>query len=243
MAAPAPVVPVGAEAGGGDPSRPSQPSADEQFFAPAVLQPVRVGTGLGGSRPEAGRSTGGSSRSRGSASSDAGKWILLAGMVVFVVAAVATAWFTLRTKAQAHETPVVLAPRAPTAGLPTSLDVIVRVEAESTRHTALQAVEDVGNGDPGALAARQPNYTWVAGDQPSTDSHVVSVAQGAGTITIAVAASNHDICAFGQWLPASRTPQYVTMAHQPSCAATNAPTAGWSDQAGGAASDLPDNIG
>ena len=63
-----------------------------------------------------------------------------------------------------------------------------------------------------------------------------------GTVTIAVSASNHDICAFGQWTT-SGVAQYVTMAHLPSCTAVNAPQTGWSGEAGGAASDLPDPNG
>jgi hypothetical protein len=35
----------------------------------------------------------------------------------------------------------------------------------------------------------------------------------------------------------------VTMAHEPSCAAIDAPGGGWSTEAGGAASDLPDDNG
>jgi hypothetical protein len=227
MAAPAPVVEIGAVSD-------ATPSVDEQFFAPAVYQaPIKV------DQPTIPAYT----HNTRVAGSGAGKWIALAGMVFFVFAAIATAWFTIRPSAAAkHPTPVALAPRVPTQGLPTSLDVIVRVEAESTRHTALQAVADVATGDRGALAAAQPDYTWVAGSQPSPDSHTVSVAQNAGNVIIAVAASNHDVCAFGKWAP-NATPVYVTMAHEETCAAVDAPATGWSPQAGGAESDLPDDNG
>ena len=163
-------------------------------------------------------------------------------MVVFVLAAVATAWFTIRPSAAAkHQTPVALAPASD-----------ARPADQPRRHRAgrggideahrLQAVADVATGDRGALAAAQPDYTWIAGNQPSTDSHTVSVAQNPGNVVIAVAASNHDVCAFGKWAPNAR-PVYVTMAHEQTCAAVNAPSIGWSPQAGGAESDLPDDNG
>ena len=228
MAPPTPLAPVGATV-----TAPA-PSAAEQFFAPAVLQPpVQLPPALPAYTvaPATREPTAG-----------ARKWLVLIGMVAFVVAAVATAWFTLRPGAAQLRTPVALAPRAPTAGLPTSLEAVVRMGAESTRRNALQAVEQVGSGDTASLASTQPDYKWFAGDEPSTDSHAVSVAQNASVVTIAVAASNHDICAFGQWWPGG-TPRYVTMAHEPSCAAVNAPAAGWSSEPGGAASDLPDDNG
>ncbi|MDP9332615.1 MAG: hypothetical protein M3Q30_04795 [Actinomycetota bacterium] len=212
------------------------PSAAEQFFAPAVLQPTArlLPAAPAYTNPPSTASSGASARG-------AGKWLALIGMVV--VAAVATLWFTFRpgTGVQ-HRAPVALAPRAPTAGLPTSLEAVVRIGAESTRRNALQTVEQVGNGDVASLANMQPNYKWFDGNERSTDAHVVSVAQDGGVVTIAVAASNHDVCAFGQWWPGAR-PQYVTMAHEPSCAAANAPRTGWSSEAGGAASDLPDDNG
>ena len=231
MAPPAPFAPVGAAV------TPAAPSAEEQFFAPAVLQPpVQLPPS-----PHAWTVAPAATATAG-AGAGAGKWLALIGIVAFVIAAVATAWFTLRPGAAQHPAPVALAPRAPTAGLPTSLEAVVRMGAESTRRNALQAVETVGTGDTASLASTQPDYKWFAGDEPSTDSHAVSVAQNASVVTIAVAASNHDICAFGQWWPGA-TPQYVTMAHEPTCAAVNAPATGWSSEPGGAASDLPDDNG
>ncbi|MDQ1447757.1 MAG: hypothetical protein QOC79_728, partial [Actinomycetota bacterium] len=177
----------------------------------------------------------------GASARGAGRWFALIGVVL--AAAFATVWFTFGPGTGArHGTPVALAPRVPTAGLPTSLEAVVRIGAESTRRNALQTVEQVGNGDVASLANMQPNYKWLAGNERSTDSHVVSVAQNGDVVTIAVAASNHDVCAFGQWWPGA-TPQYVTMAHEPSCAAADAPGSGWSSEAGGAASDLPDDNG
>jgi len=232
MAAPAPLTPVGASVGA--PSAPA-PSPEEQFFAPAVMQPV-----VNVAPPTAPAPYTHSPRIAGSGAL-AGKWVALIGMVMFVAAAIGAAMFVFKPAAGSkHQTPVVLAPRAPTAGLPTNLDVIVRVEAESTRHTALQTVEQVGSADIGQLTKMQPSYKWIPGNQSSTDPHTVSVAQNPGSVTVAVAASNHDVCAFGQWSTAG-TVQYVTMGHEDACAAANAPSVGWSSEAGGAASDLPDD--
>lgn len=234
MAIPAPLAPTGvtrtATAAGA--AAVAAPSAAEQFFAPAVLQPLAQ---LPPAVPHAHASTTSTDSLR--------KWFLLFGMVAFMVAALATAWFTLRSSSGAqHQTPVVLAPAVPAAGLPTSLEAVVRIQAESTRRAAVQTIEQVGSGDVTSLAPMQPNFRWLAGDEPSTDSHVVSVAQSAGVVTVAVAASNHDVCAFAQWSPGA-SPLYVTMAHEPSCAAVDAPKTGWSSEAGGAASDLPDANG
>ncbi len=242
MAIPAPLAPAGATrtatatAAGATAGAAAvaAPSAAEQFFAPAVLQPItQMPPAVPHAHPRAGTTSTDSLR----------KWFLLFGMVAFMGAALATAWFTFRSSSGAkHQTPVVLAPAVPAAGLPTSLGAVVRMQAESTRRTAVQTIEQVGSGEVTSLAAIQPNFTWLAGEAPSTDSHAVSVAQSAGVVTIAVAASNHDVCAFAQWSP-SVSPRYVTMAHEPSCAAVDAPTTGWSSEAGGAASDLPDANG
>jgi hypothetical protein len=233
MAAPAPLAPVGAAVGGS--SGAPEPSPEEQFFAPAVLQPV-----VNIAPPSAPSPYTHNPRIAGTGAG-LGKWFALIGMVMFVAAAIGAAMFVIKPTASAkQQTPEVLPPRAPTAGLPTSLNVIVRVEAESTRHTALQAVEQVGGADLTRLSSMQPDYKWIAGDQSSPDPHTVSVAQNQGAVMVAVAASNHDVCAFGEWWP-NGAAQYVTMAHQSSCAAVNAPSDGWSGEAGGAASDLPDD--
>jgi hypothetical protein len=240
MAIPAPLAPAGATragtatASGAGAAAVAAPSAAEQFFAPTVLQPIaQLPPTFAHAHAHASTTSTESAR----------KWFVLFGMVAFMVAAVATAWFTLRSSSGAQrQTPVVLAPAVPAAGLPSGLGAVVRMQAESTRRTAVQALEEVGSGDLTALAAMQPSFTWLAGNQPSTDSHVVSVAQSAGIVTIAVAASNHDVCAFARWSPGA-SPLYVTMAHEPSCAAVDAPGTGWSNEAGGAASDLPDANG
>jgi len=141
------------------------------------------------------------------------------------------------------EVPTVLAPRPPAAGLPTNLADVVRIAAESARHTALETVIELA-GPAGAplttaqLAQDQPNYQWIAGDQPSTTNTVVSITSGTAVDVIAVSGTDKDICAFARWSPSIGS-EYVTMAHVTNCAATNTPLTGWSSQAGGSAQDLP----
>jgi hypothetical protein len=78
----------------------------------------------------------------------------------------------------------------------------------------------------------------VAGTEPSTPQAVSFSADSSG-VTLAVAASNHDVCAFGRW-SVNAGAEYVTMAHVNPCRAVDAPVDGWTSEAGGAASDLPD---
>jgi hypothetical protein len=222
--------------------------AEEQFFAPATLLPTATGAPAEPAESVAPVATWASTRVGTRAGADVaartgpGKWIALIATIGFVVAAVAIALVTFGGAGTDKQTPEALAPRAATAGLPTSLPDVVRIQAESTRRTALQAVQRLGRGDPGALADDDPDFAWVPGDEPSSDAHQVSVMQNGVVVTLAVAASNHDVCAFAQWQQGG-TPHYVTMAHQPRCAAVDAPTTGWSSEAGGAASDLPDDKG
>ena len=143
----------------------------------------------------------------------------------------------------AKKPPTVLAGRPPAAGIPTSLSDVVRIAAESARHTALTTVIATAGpiGQPltlSQLAAAQPNYEWVEGSQPSTTNTIVSITSGTGIDVIAVSGTDRDICAFGRWSPSIGS-DYVTMAHVTSCAATNAPIAGWSSLPGGSAQDLP----
>ena len=58
-------------------------------------------------------------------------------------------------------TPVILAPQAPFAGIPTSLSAIVRIEAESSRHTAL-VDRDLGRGPERRAGHRSRNSTSLA---------------------------------------------------------------------------------
>jgi hypothetical protein len=139
--------------------------------------------------------------------------------------------------------PVVLAPQAPLAGLPTSLSAIVRIEAESSRHTALSVVVSAASGTRAAptlteLSGLQPGYQWVAGTVPSTTNTMISVADAGSGVVLAVAGTNKSICAYGRWTPGIGS-TYVTMDNVPTCAAATAPASGWSALPGGTAQDLP----
>jgi hypothetical protein len=143
--------------------------------------------------------------------------------------------------------PTILAPRPPAAGLPTNLSDVVRIAAESARHTALTTVIDAAGTTGtqltiGQLQIAQPSYQWVEGGEPSTTNTVVSITTGTGIDVIAVSGTDRDICAFGRWSPTIGS-EYVTMAHVDNCSATNAPTNGWTSQAGGSAQDLPGSDG
>jgi hypothetical protein len=144
-------------------------------------------------------------------------------------------------------TPTILAPREPFVGIPTSLADAVRIEAESSRHTALSVIMSATSSNIAALstaqlAGLQPGYHWLPGNQPSTTNTEISVSSGPGVDVIAVSGTNKDICAYGRWSTAAG-PTYVTMAHVKSCTAASAPTDGWSTIAGGTAQDLPNDLG
>ena len=119
----------------------------------------------------------------------------------------------------------------------------MRIAAESARHTALSTVIATAGTTAmpltlAQLAAAQPNYQWVNGDEPSTTNTIISITSGPAIDVIAVSGTDRDICAFGRWSPTLGS-EYVTMAHVTNCAATNAPTAGWTSSPGGSAQDLP----
>jgi len=168
------------------------------------------------------------------------KTITIGAIVVVIVAG---AYSVIPRGGHAKQAPTILAPRPPAAGIPTSLSDVVRIAAESTRHTALTAAIELA-GTTGApltlsqLQSAEPNYEWVIGSEPSTTNTVVSITSGTGIDVIAVSGTDHDICAFGRW-SSSIAAEYVTMAHVKDCAATNAPLTGWSSQRGGSAQDLP----
>jgi hypothetical protein len=166
-----------------------------------------------------------------------------------VVACIVGAAFSLFRHGSNHQppAPTILAPLSPSAGIPTSLSAIVRIAAESARHTALSAV--ISTAGPGGgpvtvaqLASEQPAYQWVAATTPSTTNTIISVASVAGADQIAVSGTNREICAFARWSPAAGA-SYVTMDHVTTCDADTAPTTGWSSLAGGSAQDLPDENG
>jgi hypothetical protein len=167
-----------------------------------------------------------------------------AGAVLFVVAVI----FTMtRPSHHTSTAPTILAPREPYVGIPTNLADVVRIEAESTRHTALSVIISAASPNGAALTTQQltglqPGYQWQLANQPSTTNTQISVASAQGADVIAVSGTNKDICAFGRWSPTAGA-TYVTMAHLPTCAATQAPATGWSPIAGGAAQDLPNDEG
>jgi hypothetical protein len=169
------------------------------------------------------------------------KTIAIGVLAVLVVAA--GVYSVIPRGGHAKPPATVLAPRPPSAGIPTSLSDVVRIAAESARHTALTTVVDLARTTGGAvtleqLQADQPSYQWIAGNEPSTTNTVISITSGAGIDVIAVSGTDRDICAFGRWSPTIGS-EYVTMAHVDNCAATNAPNAGWDPQPGGSAQDLP----
>ena len=143
--------------------------------------------------------------------------------------------------------PVILTPQEPFAGLPTSLAGVVRIEAESSRHTALSVVISAAspNGAPVSLtqlAGLQPGYKWVAGNVPSTTNTMISITSTAGSDVLAVSGTNKTICAYGRWSPGAGS-TYVTMDNVKTCSAATAPATGWSTLPGGTAQDLPDEYG
>jgi hypothetical protein len=185
--------------------------------------------------------------------SPAGRRSRLNGRSVVVAAVVLVcalgAAFSLIQHADHRQTaqPVILAPQPPFVGIPTSLSAIVRIEAESSRHTALgNVISDAGPSGAAVtdtqLAAVQPDYQWVPANQPSTTNLIISVASVPGADQIAVSGTNREICAFGRWSPSAGA-TYVTMDHVSMCDADAAPTTGWSPLAGGSAQDLPDEDG
>jgi hypothetical protein len=167
----------------------------------------------------------------------------IAAGVIAVVIVIAGVYSVIPRGGHAKPPPTVLAPRPPSAGIPTNLSDVVRIAAESARHTALTTVIDTAGASGGALTlaqlqADQPSYQWITGSEPSTTNTVISITSGAGIDVIAVSGTDRDICAFGRWSPTIGS-EYVTMAHVDNCSATNAPTSGWSPQPGGSNQDLP----
>ncbi len=175
-----------------------------------------------------------------------GRSVVLAVVVLVCVLGAAFSLIPHRDHGQTAQ-PVILAPQPPLVGIPTSLSAIVRIEAESSRHTALGNVISEASPSGAAvtdtqLAAVQPDYQWVPANQPSTTNLIISVASVPGADQIAVSGTNREICAFGRWSPSAGA-TYVTMDHVSMCDADAAPTTGWSPLAGGSAQDLPDEDG
>ena len=163
--------------------------------------------------------------------------------VLAAVCVIAGVYSVIPSGKHAKPAPVVLAARPPFAGIPTSLSDVVRIAAESARHTALAAVIDAAGPSgaaltPAQLSSAQPDYQWVDGNQPSTTNTVVSITSGTGIDVLAVSGTDHDICAYGRWSPTLGS-EYVTMEHVSTCSAATAPTSGWSQLPGGSNQDLP----
>jgi hypothetical protein len=164
-------------------------------------------------------------------------------VVVAAVLLVAGIAFTIVGSGSKHAAPMkILTPVPANTGIPTGFQQMNRVTAESSRHTALQAVETADTSDLAALQSQQPSYTWVGGDRVSRDDKTISVANAQGVVTIAVSSLSREFCAFGRWSD-NATPMYVTEQNQPHCRAVEAPATGWSTEAGGANTDLPDDSG
>jgi hypothetical protein len=170
---------------------------------------------------------------------------LIIGAVVAIAVVVGAVSF-IHSSHHTTPKPEVLAPRPATASIPGSLAAVTRQQAESTRHFALQAVEQAaadGNIDQvtlRGLGQLQPGFQWIDGTQPSTTYNMVSVQVSQGLVTVAVSTPSKEVCAFGKWSPAAG-PLYVTMANMPQCRALDAPADGWTTEPGGSTSDLPDD--
>ena len=236
MAAPAPLAPVGASVGASNGPR--------TVGGGAVLR-ARGATGPCQRRARRTRPprTPIARRIAGSGAG-MGKWITLIAMVVFVISAVGAAMFVLKPSATAaHQTPEVLAPRRADRG---SADQprLHRARFRRSRRGAPRSRR--WSRSAAAISANSRTCSRTTSGSRATRRRATRTSsplrQNAGSVTIAVAASNHDVCAFGQWTPDGAV-RYVTMAHETACAAVNAPSIGWSSEPGGAASDLPDNIG
>ena len=207
------------------PTLPTPPS--DQFFAPAVLaNPVVV-------QPPA----------RPPRRTPSNTTLVLIAIVLVAVAGIAYPVFASGGHGRAKP-PVAMAPHGPNTGLPTSLADVVRIQAESARQTAFSAISQAyseNNGQqltPTMLQNDAPSLTWLSGEQSSKGPTQVSYVQTADGVTIAIAASSKEVCAYGKWSP-GQTSQYVTMLNDTVCRADQPPAAGWSTLAGGANSDLP----
>lgn len=138
------------------------------------------------------------------------------------------------------DAPVVLSGNEPMAGgIPGALSSAVRVQAESNRQRAFAALMQTqmqadGPLDREMLARAQPDLVWLGASESSEGPKEVSLAEPSDGFVIAISASNKTVCAFGR-LPNQGTGvgEYVTMGNMSSCAATDAPTGGWSQLAGG----------
>jgi len=196
---------------------------DDRFFAAATLDPVAY--------------------TKAPASKKRGVLPIVLIVVALLVVG-AGAYTLLGSGAGKNSAPIILPPHGPTNGLPAGLDEVVRIQAESSRQRAMSALAQVSTqGDPNQIDMRtlqqmQPDLKWLPAETSSTGPHEVSMSQSGPVVTIAIAASNKNVCAFGHF-QLGQVSQYVTMANMHSCKATDAPTQGWSTLAGGSSADLP----
>jgi hypothetical protein len=132
--------------------------------------------------------------------------------------------------------PIVLAPTAESGGLP-SLDEAVRVQSEATRQQALSAAQDAmsssqtGKVDVAMLEQVQPMFKWLSGTESSTGPKEVSFLQTDAAFTVAVSTSSRHVCVFGR-LDADNNEEYVTLGNVNTCRAVDAPSNGWTANAG-----------
>ena len=210
------------------PEAPTLPTpSSDQFFAPTVLaNPVVV-------QPPARAPRSGPSKAT----------LVLIAIALVAVVGIAYPVFASGGHGKAKP-PVAMAPHGPNTGLPSSLADVVRIQAESARQTALAGISQAyseNNGQtltPSMLQNDAPSLTWFSGAQSSKGPTQVSYEQTTDRVTIAIAASSKEVCAYGKWSP-GQVSQYVTMLNDTVCRADQPPAAGWSTLAGGANSDLP----
>jgi hypothetical protein len=203
---------------------PNTATGDDRFFAPTTLAPVRVNAA-----PEPKR--------RGAA--------FVAVIVLAVIALGAGAYAVFGDSGTSHaKTPVAMPPHGPSNGMPGGLSDVVRIQAESSRQIAIDAITQAttsgesGALDLGHLSQASGSLTFLDAKTSSKGPHEVSFAQDGDVKTIAIAASSKEVCAFARIEPGTAT-QYVTMLDETSCKATDAPADGWSTMQGGSSSDLP----
>jgi hypothetical protein len=207
------------------PALPTPPS--DQFFAPAVLQnPVVVHPPARAPRDKSSKAP-----------------IVAIALALLAVGGIAYPIIASGGHGK-PKTPVPMAPHGANTGLPSGLADVVRIQAESARQTAFAAISQAygdNNGQqltPSALQNNAPSLTWFSGDNSSKGPTQVSYQQTADGVTIAIAASSKEVCAYGKWSP-GQVSQYVTMLNDTTCRADQPPASGWSTLAGGANTDLP----